>query len=213
MTRRSGCTVNTMEENKMGFIYIWENKINGKKYLGKSQGKPDSSYKGSGKYFNRALKKFGIENFERTIVEYCDDPKELIKREKYWLDYYQAATNPMFYNISPNSGGGHHGANYNGKNNPMWGKKHPNHKSHKGKDNGMFGVHRYGSENPNAKSVEIIDDKGNIYIGDCAKEVCVKIFGNLDFCGRLRHMIRLCENGKKPAKNSIFYGWTGKYKD
>ena len=197
----------------MGFIYIWENKVDGKKYLGKSQNRPESTYKGSGKYFNRALKKYGLENFERTIIEYCDDPKELIKREKYWLDYYQAATNPEFYNVSPNSGGGHHGADYRKEKNPMWGKKHPNHKPHRGQENGMYGVHRFGSENPNAKEVEIIDNCGNIFIGKCAKEVCQTIFGNLDYCGRLRHMIRLCESGKKPAKKSMFYGWTGKYKE
>lgn len=202
-----------MEENKMGFIYIWENKINGKKYLGKSQGKPTSSYKGSGKYFNRALKKYGIENFERTIIEYCDNPKELINREKFWLDYYQAATNPDFYNVSPNSGGGHHGADYRGEKNPMWGRKHPNHKPHIGKDNGMYGVHRYGSENPNARAVVIYDDKNNQYEGSCLKEVCKEIFGDDRFYGRMKHFINLCMRGSKPRKDSMFYGWTGKYKE
>lgn len=30
----------------------------------------------------------------------------------------------------------------------MYGKKHPNHKPHNGKENGMFSVHRYGELNP-----------------------------------------------------------------
>jgi hypothetical protein len=197
----------------MGFIYMWENKLDGKKYLGKCQGKPSSSYIGSGKHFKRAIKKYGIENFERIIIEHCDDPKKLIEREKHWLDFYNAAENPMFYNISPNSGGGHHGANYKGNKNPMWGKKHPNHKPHKGNENGMYGVHRYGAENPNAKPVIIIDNNNNIYEGACLKDVCNLIFGNVEYYDRMKHMVRLCMKGSKPARNSIFYGWTGKYKE
>lgn len=197
----------------MGFIYMWENKLDGKKYLGKCQSSPDSSYIGSGKYFKRAIKKYGLENFERTIIEYCDNPTKLIEREKYWLDYYQAAINPEFYNISPNSGGGHHGADYRGENNPMWGKKHPNHKPHKGKENGMYGVHRYGSNNPNAKVVIIKDNNNKIYEGTCLKEVCNTIFGNTLYYSRMKHLVNLCMRGSTPRKDSMFYGWTGKYKE
>lgn len=153
----------------MGFIYIWTNNLDKMKYVGKCWGDPTCSYKGSGKYFKRALKKYGIENFSREILEYCYSKKELIEREQYWLDYYDAANNDQFYNISPNSGGGHHGADYNGDKNPMWKKKHPNHKPHIGKENGMYGVHRFLSENPNAKSYFLIDDKGNEYYTDCLK--------------------------------------------
>ncbi len=197
----------------MGFIYLWENRVNGKKYLGKCQGSPNSSYLGSGKYFKKAVKRYGIENFKRTMLEYCDDPKDLISREQYWLDFYQVATNPSFYNISQNSGGGHHGADYTGKKNPMYGKKHPNHVPHKGEKNGMFGVHRYGAENPNAKPVIIVDNKNNIYEGKCLKEVCIKIFGNEEYYSRMKHLVNLCMRGSKPRKDSMFYGWVGKYKE
>lgn len=197
----------------MGFIYIWENKIDSKRYIGKCQGSPESSYLGSGKYFKRAVRKYGIENFERKIIELCDDPTELTQREQYWLDYYRAATDPMFYNVSPNAGGGHHGANYTGKNNPMWGKKHPNHRPHCGKDNGMYGVHRFGADNPNAKKVIITDCTGKEYKGNCLKEVCFDIFNNYNYYGRLKHMVNLCMRGSKPRKDSVFYGWVGKYEE
>ena len=165
----------------MGFIYICENKLDGKKYLGKCQGSPDSAYVGSGKHFKRAVKKYGLENFERTILEHWDTPQDLVLREKYWLDYYQASSNPMFYNISPNSGGGHHGADYRGEKNPMWGRKHPNHKPHLGKENGMYGVHRFGAENPNAKCYHIVDPNGNEYRIHCLKNfVFAKFDNNLD---------------------------------
>jgi len=193
------------------FIYIWENQINGKKYVGKCQSRPESNYVGSGKYFKRAVNKYGLDNFKRTIVEYCDSPEHLIEREQYWLDYYDAANNPGFYNVSPNSGGGHHGADYTGENNPMWGKKHPNHKPHCGKENGMYGVHRYGSTNPNAKRVIVTDDKNNTYEGNCLKEVCEQIFGHTEYYGRMKHLVKLCMRGSKPRSDSIFYGWTGKY--
>lgn len=191
------------------FIYIWENKIDGKKYLGKCQKSPDSSYIGSGKYFKRAVKKYGIENFERTIIEECTDPNELIEREKYWLDYYDCALSEDFYNISPNSGGGHHGADYNGKRNPMYRKRHPNHKPHYGEANGMFGVHRYGSDNPNAKKVKITDPSGTIHTFSCIKEACNDLFGNSDNYGKFKHMVNRTTQDKTMRKDSMFFGWKG----
>ena len=130
-----------------GFIYLWKNKINGKKYIGRHTGSEDDNYKGSGKHFQRALKKYGVDSFERFILETVEDD-DIKEREKYFLDLFDAAKSKEFYNISPNSHGGHHGRNHSGKNNPMYGKKHPNHKPHLGKENGMFGVHRFGNLNP-----------------------------------------------------------------
>ena len=91
------------------FVYMWTNTLNGKKYIGKSQKPETSSYMGSGVYFKRAVKKYGRDVFERTILEYCDTPNELEIAETKWIEHYDAANNPIFYNISPNSGGGHHG--------------------------------------------------------------------------------------------------------
>ena len=153
-----------------GFIYIWTNKINEKKYIGKCWGDPSSSYIGSGKYFKRAIKKFGIEHFKREILETCFSKKELKEKEQYWLDFYNAALSDEFYNISPTAGGGHHGADYRGEKNPMWGKKHPNHKPHFGNENGMYGVRRYLSENPNSKSYIIVDSDGKEFYTKCLKE-------------------------------------------
>jgi group I intron endonuclease len=130
-----------------GFIYLWKNKIDGKKYIGRHTGSEDDSYKGSGKHFQRALKKHGIENFERVILERVEGDN-IKEREQYYLDLFDAAKSKDYYNISPNSHGGHHGRDNSGENNPMYGKKHPNHKPHYGEENGMFGVHRYSELNP-----------------------------------------------------------------
>jgi len=196
---------------KSGFIYIWTNKINGMKYLGKCWGSPESSYIGSGKYFKRAVVKFGIENFEREIIEYCYSKKELKEREQYWLDKYNAALDENFYNLAPYAGGGHHGADYRKEKNPMWGRKHPNHKPHVGQENGMYGVHRFLSENPNAKSYYIIDDKGNQHYTKCLKEF-VKDKFPLDN-GKIYQSLKeqALRNTFKPAQRGHCKGWRIKH--
>lgn len=192
---------------------MWTNTVNGKKYIGKSQRPEDHSYMGSGYYFKKAVQKYGKEQFTRTILQRCDDKKELMEAEKYWLDFFDASNNKDFYNISPNSGGGHHGRDMSGSNNPMFGKKHPNHKPHYGKENGMYGVSRSGSTNPNSKQVMIIDPRGQTYYGDCLKEVCTKIFGDDSNYTKMRHFVKRSSMGLKAGKNSIFYGWQGEYLD
>ena len=46
----------------IGFIYLWINKITGKKYVGLHVGLPADKYVGSGVIFKRAVEKYGIEN-------------------------------------------------------------------------------------------------------------------------------------------------------
>jgi len=58
----------TRQKSEPGFVYVWVNNINGKRYIGSHKGTPDDGYVGSGKHFNRAVKKYGIENFTRRIV-------------------------------------------------------------------------------------------------------------------------------------------------
>ena len=186
------------------FVYIWENKLNGKRYIGKCQNSPKSSYIGSGKYFKRAVKKYGIENFERTILEFCDSPAHLVEREQYYLNKFDAANSKEFYNISPNSGGGHHGADYGGRKNPMYGKKHPNHVPHHGKNNGMYGVRRCGSDNPNSKPVKIIEPSGKIHTHNSVMEACQNIFGNLEHYGKMKHMVRRTSKIKQMRSDSSF---------
>lgn len=217
ITKRKITSAKSCEEvyvliNISMFVYLWKNNINGMKYIGKCQSSPDSKYIGSGKHFKRAVAKYGLDNFTRTILETCDNKEHLRQREKYWLDYYDVSNNPEFYNISANSGGGHHGADYSGTNNPMSGRKHPNHKPHFGKENGMYGVRRFRSENPNAREVKITDPNGRIYEAKCLKDACEDIFGNLNHYGKLKHLMKKCSQGKALRSDSTFYGWSGEYK-
>ena len=187
------------------------NKINGMKYIGKSEKPEHRQYLGSGKYLKRAIKKYGKKNFERVTIERCEDKKHLTKREEYWIEFYNANISGNFYNISSHSIGGHHGRDYNGDKNPMFGKKHPNHVPHFGEENGMYGIRRMLSENPNAKLVIIEDPNGKIYKGNSVKELCISIFGNEEKYTKMTHMIRQYEKNIVPRKNSTFYKWKGKY--
>ena len=95
-----------------GFIYEWTNITNGKKYIGSHKGKIEDTYIGSGKGFKSAIKKYGINNFERKILEYVKDDFTLKIREQHYLDLYKCASSKEYYNISYSSTGGNMGQNY-----------------------------------------------------------------------------------------------------
>jgi group I intron endonuclease len=78
-------------------IYMTTNNINGKKYIGKDV-KNNPKYLGSGFDLQKAIKKYGKENFTKIILETCPNKEELWKREEYWLTLYNAKSNPEFYN-------------------------------------------------------------------------------------------------------------------
>jgi len=92
-----------------GFIYITTNIINGKKYIGKKKYDKDNKWKdylGSGITLNKAIKKYGKENFSKEIIENCETKEILNEREKYWISYYDAINNKNFYNIASGGDGG-----------------------------------------------------------------------------------------------------------
>ena len=74
-------------------IYLIENLINNKKYVGQSKNilarwsghRCDSKTRDLPLY--RAMRKYGLENFKFSILEECPI-SELAKREDYWINYY-----------------------------------------------------------------------------------------------------------------------------
>lgn len=71
-----------MEENKYYIIYQTTNKINGKIYVGKHKTNDlNDGYLGSGKHLNNAIAKYGVENFERTILFFCESEDEMNAKE------------------------------------------------------------------------------------------------------------------------------------
>jgi hypothetical protein len=69
------------------FIYETINKINEMKYRGFHMTEDiNDGYLGSGTYFMRAVRKYGEENFERIILEFCDSYEEVLNKEKEYVD-------------------------------------------------------------------------------------------------------------------------------
>jgi hypothetical protein len=93
-----------------GFIYEWTNKKNGMKYLGSHVGTIDDGYTGSGKRFLNAVNKYGIDIFDREIVEYVVEKPNIFVREQHYLDERNCAKSKKYYNISPSAHGGDTGA-------------------------------------------------------------------------------------------------------
>jgi hypothetical protein len=69
-------------------IYKTTNLINGKIYVGQDT-KNNPNYLGSGKKLKFALKKYGIENFKKEILEECSTLDELNELEKYWISKWR----------------------------------------------------------------------------------------------------------------------------
>jgi hypothetical protein len=74
----------------------------GKYYVGKHNGE-DKYYKGSGKDYKKDLKIY--KEYITEILEYIEDFSKLNEREIYWLEKYDAANNPLYYNLTNKSFG------------------------------------------------------------------------------------------------------------
>lgn len=87
------------------YIYKIINKINGRWYIGKTIGN-NPNYMGSGKLLKQAYKKYGLDSFEKIILEECDSVEELNDREIFWINSTNATSNPMSYNLVEGGTGG-----------------------------------------------------------------------------------------------------------
>jgi group I intron endonuclease len=63
-------------------------------------------YLGSGKLLCKAIKKYGVENFHKSVLQECDSIEDLRLAEEYWIRMYNAAYDKNFYNILDGSTGG-----------------------------------------------------------------------------------------------------------
>lgn len=87
-----------------GYIYKRQNKINGMMYVGQhhyesEEIKLDESYRGSGKYFKRALAFYGEDIFTYELIDSADTPEELNDKEIFWINKLNT-TIPNGYNIA-----------------------------------------------------------------------------------------------------------------
>jgi len=101
-------------------IYKTTNILNGKIYVGMHKTKnPNDDYLGSGKFFKRAVQKYGIENFKKEVLYIFDTPEEMFAKEKEIVNTLFIESNNT-YNIVEGGCGGFSYINVNRKN--MYGK-------------------------------------------------------------------------------------------
>lgn len=87
---------------KYYYIYKIVNKINQKIYIGQHRSNTLSDkYFGSGTYLRRAINKYGKENFEKEIVELCNE-YNINEREVYWILQFSSQS-PNGYNLKVKS--------------------------------------------------------------------------------------------------------------
>jgi group I intron endonuclease len=86
-------------------IYKTTNLINGRIYVGKDKHN-NPKYLGSGNILHQAIKKYGKENFQKEILEYCNTEEELCEKEKYWIDKLNSLYINGGYNLTKGGEGG-----------------------------------------------------------------------------------------------------------
>jgi group I intron endonuclease len=85
-------------------IYKTTNKTNGKIYVGfDSLNRPIEQYAGSGLLLKRAIQKYGLNNFEKEVLEHVSEDNWQ-EREKHWIETLNAQSTG--YNITPGGIGG-----------------------------------------------------------------------------------------------------------
>lgn len=86
-------------------IYKTTNLITNKIYIGKDESN-NPMYIGSGKWLNRSIKKYGVENFKKEILEVCNDSNHLEEQERFWIKKLNSTNPTIGYNITDGRSGG-----------------------------------------------------------------------------------------------------------
>lgn len=98
-----------------GYIYMIINKVNGKKYIGQRKSNKfchQDKYMGSGKKLASAKKHYGIESFEKFLVQYVLTKEEANKQETFWISHYDTTNPEKGYNIANGGEGGYWGQGF-----------------------------------------------------------------------------------------------------
>lgn len=96
-------------------IYLIKNIQTKKVYIGKTKNDPLIRFKGhcdvaiklnSNNYFHNAIRKHGPENFQLSILGYCESKEELDEAEKICIEHFQSNDKRYGYNMTCGGDGG-----------------------------------------------------------------------------------------------------------
>ena len=118
------------------YIYLITNQVNNKIYVGKhSTNNLDDGYMGSGILIKKAITKYGIENFTKEYLAFCDTEEKLNWFEKFYIKKYKARE--VGYNLT-DGGDGSLGRKHTEETKQ---KMRDNHADFKGEKHPMYGRH------------------------------------------------------------------------
>ena len=86
-------------------VYKFQNKVNGKIYIGQTQCSLEKRTKehlteyGGATHLHDALEKYGLDNFDRVIIDEANTREELNEKETYWVTFYDCVA-PKGYNLT-----------------------------------------------------------------------------------------------------------------
>jgi group I intron endonuclease len=203
-------------EDKRFIVYMHENKIDGKKYIGITSKRPEVRWgkngngynKNSNRHFWNAIKKYGWDNFEHKILLEDLSLSDALKHEFKVSKEYNTTNPEHGYNGLVGRGGNFAVSNEirlkyskatQGENNPMYGKKHSEETIKKLKEVNTKNA-MYGKENPASKAVKGINVNDNSeIIFESANQAAIhfNLFNN-------GHIIECCRGKRKTCKG---YRW------
>ena len=215
-------------ENHYNCIYMYINKINGKKYVGQAKDfyKRHTEHIRESRYelrkhynlpFHSAIRKYGIENFDiKILAENIPTQEKMNEYEKFFIKRY----NTICYNGYNISSGGSNGNNFAGKtdeemdeikkkisakisgeNNGMYNKKQSDETRRKMRENH---ANYKGKNHPRCRKVNQYDLNGNfIKTWDYIKQVKEK----LNIC---ESSVRNCCNGKYKSAGGFVWRYADK---
>jgi hypothetical protein len=126
------------------YLYKITNLINNKIYIGVHKtNNLDDGYMGSGKVISNAIKKHGIENFKKEILEFFENSKEMFEKEKIIVTE-EFLSNSNVYNIRR---GGLGGFDHINKDKSLIQKRNKKVASNRNHEKQINALNRYRNEN------------------------------------------------------------------
>lgn len=161
-----------------GYVYKTTDLLNNKIYIGQHHKNVfDIRYIGSGTRIRARQREIGKRNFKVEVIEWCETLEKLCEREIYWITYYDATNPEIGYNVLRDQADNkrsnkkyycrglitYHNDELNKeirlykneippkgfiKGRLKFDKKWKDSLANRGEKNGMYGVHRFGKDNP-----------------------------------------------------------------